>query len=323
MILWVSNRYHRDRLHRSPREGRSSRRVMCTSVRDGGNVAYAEYVKRILSEEDFITVCGGAPMRWRRWAKDMLLFSTCIGDIFEFWLGTFYIASIFPNVLEWGPDMGGCLRGFKESFYVYVASSKGSRTVNTKIKNRSQAQECSPDMERRSSAILDELKLNILIVKLDKGKKIPLVHVGFQKGEPIPGMAEPSQRCPGGFDHMESSQRPFWRDPRQQGQKPKPEQFPTNGISFRKCSYGFGVDLFLTNWFDDTKNHWLDQLQIKGQRTEEWILDAGSATRRTTSINVANPQRNPGREMLFPTCSKEKFQEIVKMRGSSCTSQRC
>ena len=114
---------------------------------DGGNVAYADYVKQILSDDEYVEVCGGHSH----------LSAEAVGDIFEFWLGTFYIASIFPDILDWGPDMGECLRGLEESFYLYVASSRGSRTVNSKISNRAEAKEWPPEKEAKVLNVLEEL----------------------------------------------------------------------------------------------------------------------------------------------------------------------
>ena len=116
---------------------------------DGGNVAYADYVRQILSEDDFIEVCGGHAN----------VSAEGVGDIFEFWLGMFYTASIFPDIMEWGPDMGECLRGLEESFYLYVASSRGSRTVNSKIRNRAEAKEWPPERENKVMNILEELEI--------------------------------------------------------------------------------------------------------------------------------------------------------------------
>ena len=63
-------------------------------------MAYADHVRQILSEDDFVAVCGGHSN----------LSAEAIGDIFEFWLGMFYIASIFPDILEdqtWVPSRVG------------------------------------------------------------------------------------------------------------------------------------------------------------------------------------------------------------------------
>ena len=91
------------------------RRIFFQLIYDGGNVAYADYMKKILSREDFWQICGNSNL-----SAEMLR------DIFEFWMGMFMLGSVFPDILsDWGPDLGGCLRGLEESFCLFVAPSRG------------------------------------------------------------------------------------------------------------------------------------------------------------------------------------------------------
>ena len=125
------------------------RRIFFQLIYDGGNVAYADYVKKILSREGFWQICGNTSLS-----------AEMIGDIFEFWMGMFMLGSVFPDILSgWGTDLGGCLRGLEESFCLFVASSRGTRTVNTKRKNRPPQVEWDHEKEERALKVLTELNV--------------------------------------------------------------------------------------------------------------------------------------------------------------------
>ena len=156
------------------------RRIFFQLIYDGGNVAYADYVKKILSREDFWQICGSTSL-----SAEML------GDIFEFWMGMFMLGSVFPDVLsEWGSDLGGCLRGLEESFCLFVASSRGTRTVNSKRNSRPPQIEWDHDKEERALKILDELNVyqrvangDITVMDYVPEEEDPSVEIGDEEDE--------------------------------------------------------------------------------------------------------------------------------------------
>ena len=89
---------------------------------DGGNVAYHDYVKHTLASEDFEQIMGTANPS-----------AELAGDIMEFWLGLLFLGMIFPDILTgWGKEASALLRGLEESFTLFIAASRGTRTINTK-----------------------------------------------------------------------------------------------------------------------------------------------------------------------------------------------
>ena len=89
---------------------------------DGGNVAYHDYVKHTLASEDFEQITGTANPS-----------AELAGDIMEFWLGLLFMGMIFPDILTgWGKEAAALLRGLEESFTLFIAASRGTRTFNTK-----------------------------------------------------------------------------------------------------------------------------------------------------------------------------------------------
>ena len=89
---------------------------------DGGNVAYHDYVKHTLASEDFEQIMGTACPS-----------AELAGDIMEFWLGLLFLGMIFPDILTgWGKEAPALLRGLEESFTLFIAASRGTRTINSK-----------------------------------------------------------------------------------------------------------------------------------------------------------------------------------------------
>eukprot|EP00435_Cladocopium_sp_Y103_P069136 s370_g32.t1 len=88
---------------------------------DGGNVAYHDYVKTVLSNEEFYNIFGSHPS------------AEYVGDIMEFWLGMFELAIQFPMLFNgWGKDPAACLSGIEESFWMFTNSCRQATTDNSK-----------------------------------------------------------------------------------------------------------------------------------------------------------------------------------------------
>ena len=111
---------------------------------DGGNVAYHDYVKHTLASEDFEQIMG----------------TTCpsaelAGDIMEFWLGLLFLGMIFPDILTgWGREAPALLRGLEESFILFIAASRGTRTINTKRSAVVTQNGWPQDYQKRTDTIL-------------------------------------------------------------------------------------------------------------------------------------------------------------------------
>ena len=92
---------------------------------DGGNVAYNDYMKTVLTKEEVESILPENAT------------AEYIGDVFEFWLGMLELGIEFPTMFEgWGPNLDHCLAGLEESFWLFGNSCRHSETANTK-RNRS------------------------------------------------------------------------------------------------------------------------------------------------------------------------------------------
>ena len=92
---------------------------------DGGNVAYNDYMKTVLTKEEVESLLPPNAS------------AEYIGDIFEFWLGMLELGIEFPTMFKgWGPNLEHCLSGLEESFWLFCNSCRHTETVNTK-RNRS------------------------------------------------------------------------------------------------------------------------------------------------------------------------------------------
>ena len=92
---------------------------------DGGNVAYNDYMKTVLTKEEVESILPENAT------------AEYIGDVFEFWLGMLELGVEFPTMFEgWGPNLDHCLAGLEESFWLFGNSCRHSETANTK-RNRS------------------------------------------------------------------------------------------------------------------------------------------------------------------------------------------
>eukprot|EP00435_Cladocopium_sp_Y103_P047933 s1604_g14.t1 len=88
---------------------------------DGGNVAYHDYVKTVLSSDEFYNIFGSHPS------------AEYVGDIMEFWLGMFELAVQFPMLFKgWGDDPASCLSGIEDSFWLFTNSCRQATTSNSK-----------------------------------------------------------------------------------------------------------------------------------------------------------------------------------------------
>ena len=92
---------------------------------DGGNVAYHDYMKTVLTKEEIESTFPPTAT------------AEYIGDIFEFWLGMLDLGIQFPTMFGgWGANLDSCLAGLEESFWLYSSSCRPTDTINTK-RNRS------------------------------------------------------------------------------------------------------------------------------------------------------------------------------------------
>ena len=88
---------------------------------DGGNVAYHDYMKTVLTKEEIESMFPPTAT------------AEYIGDIFEFWLGMLDLGIQFPTMFGgWGANLDSCLAGLEESFWLYSSSCRPTDTINTK-----------------------------------------------------------------------------------------------------------------------------------------------------------------------------------------------
>ena len=80
---------------------------------DGGNVAYHDYIKTVLTKEEVESMFNPTAT------------AEYIGDIFEFWLGMLDLGIQFPTMFGgWGANLDSCLAGLEESFWLYSSSCR-------------------------------------------------------------------------------------------------------------------------------------------------------------------------------------------------------
>ena len=92
---------------------------------DGGNVAYHDYMRTVLTKEEIESMFHPTAS------------AEYIGDIFEFWLGMLDLGIQFPTMFGgWGANLDSCLAGLEESFWLFCNSCRPTDTINTK-RNRS------------------------------------------------------------------------------------------------------------------------------------------------------------------------------------------
>ena len=92
---------------------------------DGGNVAYHDYMRTVLTKEEIESMFPPTAS------------AEYIGDIFEFWLGMLDLGIQFPTMFGgWGANLDSCLAGLEESFWLFCNSCRPTDTINTK-RNRS------------------------------------------------------------------------------------------------------------------------------------------------------------------------------------------
>ena len=127
---------------------------------DGGNVAYNDYMKTVLTKEE---------------VESLLPYNATaeyIGDIFEFWLGMLELGIEFPTMFEgWGPDLDHCLAGLEESFWLFSKSCRHTETVNTK-RNRTRKAHVPSVEDYMVSEILKESE----VMKLLIAKEVTRMH---------------------------------------------------------------------------------------------------------------------------------------------------
>ena len=92
---------------------------------DGGNVAYHDYMRTVLTKEEIESMFPPTAS------------AEYTGDIFEFWLGLLELGIQFPTMFGgWGANLDSCLAGLEESFWLFCNSCRPTDTINTK-RNRS------------------------------------------------------------------------------------------------------------------------------------------------------------------------------------------
>ena len=130
---------------------------------DGGNVAYNDYMKTVLTKEEVQSILPENAT------------AEYIGDVFEFWLGMLELAMEFPMMFKgWGPNIDHCLAGLEESFWLFGNSCRHSETANTK-RNRSRRAVVPHIEDSMVRRILEESEvLGLLLSKgITRMKEIP------------------------------------------------------------------------------------------------------------------------------------------------------
>ena len=120
---------------------------------DGGNVAYHDYMKTVLTKEEVESILPPNAS------------AEFIGDIFEFWLGMLELGIQFPTMFKgWGANLDSCLAGLEESFWLSCNSCRRADTVNNK-RNRSR-RAFIPQVENAVvAAILQDAKMFELLTQ--------------------------------------------------------------------------------------------------------------------------------------------------------------
>ena len=121
---------------------------------DGGNVAYHDYMKTVLTKEEIESMFPPTAT------------AEYIGDIFEFWLGMLDLGIQFPTMFGgWGANLDSCLAGLEESFWLYSSSCRPTDTINTK-RNRSRKAYIPLVENKMVTAVLREAGIfNLLLQK--------------------------------------------------------------------------------------------------------------------------------------------------------------
>ena len=130
---------------------------------DGGNVAYNDYMKTVLTKEEIQSILPENAT------------AEYIGDVFEFWLGMLELAIEFLTMFKgWGPNIDHCLAGLEESFWLFGNSCRHSETVNTK-RDRSRKAVVPHVEDHMVRQILEESEvLGLLLTKgVTRMKEIP------------------------------------------------------------------------------------------------------------------------------------------------------
>ena len=121
---------------------------------DGGNVAYHDYMKTVLTKEEIESMFNPTAT------------AEYIGDIFEFWLGMLDLGIQFPTMFGGlGANLDSCLAGLEESFWLYSSSCRPTDTINTK-RNRSRKAYIPSVENEMVTAVLREAGIfNLLLQK--------------------------------------------------------------------------------------------------------------------------------------------------------------
>ena len=121
---------------------------------DGGNVAYHDYMKTVLTKEEVESVFNPTAT------------AEYIGDIFEFWLGMLDLGIQFPTMFGgWGANLDSCFAGLEESFWLYSSSCRPTDTINTKRNRSRKAYIPSVENEMVTAVLREAGVFNLLLQK--------------------------------------------------------------------------------------------------------------------------------------------------------------
>ena len=121
---------------------------------DGGNVAYHDYMKTVLTKEEIESMFNPTAT------------AEYIGDIFEFWLGMLDLGIQFPTMFGgWGANLDSCLAGLEESFWLYSSSCRPTDTINTKRNRSRKAYIPSVENEMVTAVLREAGVFNLLLQK--------------------------------------------------------------------------------------------------------------------------------------------------------------
>lgn len=120
---------------------------------DGGNVAYNDYMKTVLTKEEIESILPPTAS------------AEYTGGIFEFWLGMLELGIQFPTLFKgWGANLDSCLAGLEESFWLFCSSCRHADTINTK-RNRSRKAFIPLVENAMVVAVLKEAKIFDLLIR--------------------------------------------------------------------------------------------------------------------------------------------------------------
>ena len=121
---------------------------------DGGNAAYHDYMKTVLTKEEIESMFNPTAT------------AEYIGDIFEFWLGMLDLGIQFPTMFGgWGANLDSCLAGLEESFWLYSSSCRPTDTINTKRNRSRKAYIPSVENEMVTTVLREAGIFNLLLQK--------------------------------------------------------------------------------------------------------------------------------------------------------------